>query len=273
MCNPDTQIPVLTLDDDGEVVCDGYDTPHLSPVQKKLWEWHTKDIEKVRELANDDEIILLEMGDLTQGNLFKDDLAETSLEAQYFIAKASLYPWLELPNLERVYVVLGTSVHNWGVGSSETMLTHHLMDEYPDKKFTVSNHYLMSIDEFKIDVAHHGPGPGIRNWTRGNVLRLYSESILSDDIAYGVAPPNLLLRAHFHEFVAAHATRVVGDKLWELPAYIAPPYCFIGAHAIKACKSPTRMSVGVLAFEIINGRLMKTYPFLHTVDLRTKEVL
>jgi hypothetical protein len=76
-----------------------------------------------------------------------------------------------------------------------------------------------------------------------------------------------------HEFTYAHAIHQVTGRVWQLPGFIVPPYCFIGSHAQKVMKSPSSMGVGTLAFEIVGGSLYKWHAFTHFVDLRTEEIL
>ena len=273
LVNPDTLIPALDLSDDGKWVVTGWDTPHLSPLQRRIWAWHAQDMENIRALAGKDEIIFLDMGDMTQGNIFKDDLAEALLSTQYFISKWNTSVWLDIPNVKKVRMVKGTGVHVWGEGSTETMLTHYLRAEYPKKSIEISDHYLLNVDGYLLDMAHHGPGPGIRNWTRGNVLDLYARSILRDDLDAGSTPPNVVLRGHTHTFTWRPVGLQAGGKAHKLDAFITPPYCFIGSHARKVTQSTSRMSVGLLALELVNGRLLDFHPFTHTVDLRNREVL
>ena len=272
LLNPETEIPVLGVDEHGETVVEDTFTPELRPFQRKLWQWHEVDRKAIGKLAGKDPIIFLEMGDLTQGNIFKDDLASTSLTQQMTISAYSMFPWLDMPQVRASYIVRGTGVHVWGEGSTETMLTQYLKTRYPKKKINITDHYLLDVGGLLVDIAHHGPGAGMRPWTRGNAFELYVKGILIDDIMAGRRPPDLVLRAHHHEFTPAHALSIVGDKFWQLPGYITPPMCFIGSHAQKVMMSPSRMSVGLLAFEIVNGKILQTLPMLHTIDLRTQEV-
>lgn len=272
LVNPETQIPDISIDDDGSTSV-AWRTPAVRPVQQKLWEWHEKGRKEIGKLAGKSPIVFLEMGDLTQGNVFKDDLAETALSGQYFISKWNMTPWMEMSSLKSVYMVKGTGVHVWREGSTETMLTHYLRSEYPKKKVSITDHWLLDVGGFRMDVAHHGPGAGIRSWTKGNVFSLYVKSLLMDDIALGNPVPNILLRAHKHEFIYARAIHQVKDRIWDLPGFICPPFCFIGSHAQKVMNSPSYMGVGLLALEIINGKLYDWHPFNHYVDLRAKEVV
>lgn len=273
LLNPDTLFPVVAIDDNGKKVIDGWEEAKLNPVQTRLWKWSEEDRAGIKKLAGKDEIVFIEMGDMTQGNIFKDDLQETSLSRQMIASYHNSLPWVDMPNVKRMRAVKGTGVHVWGEGSTETILTMLLKRDFPKKDIAISDHYLLTVDGLRVDVSHHGPGAGMRNWTRGNVFELYARSILMDDLNADRQPPNLLLRAHKHEFTAAHALHQVKGNVWKLPAFIVPPYCFIGSHAQKVMNSPSMMGVGTMAFEVINGKLYDWHAFTHYVDLRTEEVI
>lgn len=273
LLNPETKIPDLDIDDEGKTVLVGWRTPSLRPVQKKLWQWHEQGRKDIEKLAGSDPIVFVEMGDMTQGNVFKDDLGEVSLSAQYFISKWNMVPWMEMKAIQSAYIVKGTGVHVWGEGSTETALTHYLKESYPKKKVEITDHWLLNVNGYRLDVSHHGPGAGIRSWTRGNVFSLYVKSLMLDDISVGNPIPDLVLRAHKHEFIYCRAVHQVRDRIWDLPAFIVPPFCFMGSHARKVVNSPSFMGVGLLALEIINGKLHNWHPFTHYVDLRTREAI
>jgi hypothetical protein len=253
----------------------GFRHPDLRPIQKRLWMWAEADREEVRKLAGGDEIVFLEMGDLTQGNRFSDDLSETAMHPQVVHAEWLMKPWLDMKNVNKVRVVKGTGVHVWGEGSTESLLVRLLTKEYKGqgKSIKIADHYLLDIDGFTIDVAHHGAHPGIRNWTRGNVLRFYATSILRDSIDLGEPIPHALLRAHQHEFTYTRAIHQTNGVIWDMPAWITYPYCFIGSHAQKVIRSPGHMGVGTLALELINGKLYDWHNFGHWMDLRVRESL
>ncbi len=273
LLNPETPIPAYEIDDAGERVQVGIRNPELRPIQDRLWKWHEQGREDIGKLAGEDPIVLLEMGDMTQGNRFSDDLAENNLSAQVIESIWSVKPWMDMPNLISVYVTRGTGVHVWGEGSSETLVTGNLRLMYPDKKVQIADHYLLTIDNFTIDIAHHGPFPGSRNWLKGNVVELYAKSVMMDDIAAGKQPPNAMLRAHFHEMIYRPVVYQAGGNCWEMPTWITPPYCGINSHAVKVAKSPARMGVGLLALEIVNGKLYDWHKFTHVIDLRAREVV
>jgi len=273
LLNPDTLLPDIAIDDAGENIIEGWRRLELRPVQQKLWEWHKKYIKEVSKLSEGDDIIFVEMGDLTQGNIFKDDLDVNNLNTQVVISRYNTMPWLELQNLKSAYFVTGTGVHVWGEGSTERLLTAQLKVMYPHIKIKINDHYMLDVDGVHLDVAHHGPGPGIRNWTYGNVLELYAKSIMRDSIDLQEPVPDAIIRAHKHQFTYRPVIHQVRNKMWESKVFITPPMCFIGSHALKVMNSPSYMGVGVLALEIINGKIHAWYPFNNYVDLRTKEIV
>lgn len=272
LMNPETIFPVIGFDGEKKVIDDSEEA-QLNPVQKQLWEWSEDDRENVRKLAGTDEIIFIEMGDMTQGARFTDDLSEIALSRQMIVSFHNSLPWVGMENVKRMRAVKGTGVHVWGEGSTETILTMMLQRQYPKKDIKIADHYLLNIDGYLLDVSHHGPGAGLRNWTRGNAFELYVKSILLDDLNAGRTPPHIVLRGHKHEFTYAHAVHQVNGHVWELPGFIVPPYCFIGSHAQKVMNSPSSMGVGTLALELVDGKLLQYHPFTHYVDLRTQEVL
>jgi hypothetical protein len=153
------------------------------------------------------------------------------------------------------------------------VLTHALKKEFPEKRIEMTQHWELEIDGYRIDVAHHGPMPGSREWTKGNVLRLYTQSLMRKLQSNGKAVPNLLLRAHYHEPINEIVTLNLDEEILRTEAWITPPYCVIGAHGMKVTQSISQMHVGLLAFEIIDGKLIETHykPFWHTFDLRVEE--
>ena len=273
LLNPDTIYPVIGFDAGGRKVVEDYENAQLSPVQRQLWKWSESDREEIQKLAGKDEILFVEMGDMTQGARFADDLAETSLSRQMLTSFYNSLPWVAMKNVKRMRAVKGTGVHVWGEGSTETILTMLLQKEFPGKDIKIADHYLLNVDGFLLDVSHHGPGAGLRNWTRGNAFELYVKSLLLDDLNAQRIPPHIVLRGHKHEFTYAHAIHQVMGNVWELPGFIVPPYCFIGSHAQKVMNSPSSMGVGTLALELVNGKLLEWHAFTHYVDLRTQEIL
>jgi len=272
LVNPAAELPVVELDKETRTrIVTGYEYPKITSLQADMWIWHNEDRLEIARLAGRDPIIYIGMGDETQGGVFQDNLAEVSLSRQYLISYYNMLPWMEMKQLKAVYFVKGTAVHLWGDGDTETLLTHQLANEFKDKTVKMAPHWELNIDGFRVDVAHHGPGTGIREWTKGNVLRLYTRSLM-DYLDKNRKPiPDLLLRGHFHEPISEVVTLNKDLETVRCEAWITPAQCFIGAHGQKATQSVSHMQIGMLAFEIINNRILETHRFMHSIDLRAEE--
>lgn len=272
LVNPEASIPDVELDRSTMTrIIMGYRHPELSSLQKDMWKWHEKDREEIGKLAGKDSIIYIGMGDETQGGIFKDDLKDVSLSAQYFISYYNMLPWLNMKQMKGAYFAKGTAVHLWGDGDTETILTHRLNNEFKHIPVKMSPHWELNFDGFRVDVAHHGPGVGMREWTKGNTLRLYTKSLQDYLHNNGKPIPDLLLRAHFHQPICEVVTKNLDTERFRTDAWITPPQCFIGGHGQKVTQSVSMMHIGMLAFEIVNNRILETHEFMHSIDLRVEE--
>ena len=120
-----------------------------------------------------------------------------------------------------------------------------------------------------VDWAHHGPGSGIRNWLKGNVATLYLKSLMYDCLIRHIDPPGLVLRAHVHVPVCGY-NELDGQKAW---IYILPSYSMLDDHADQTGQSPAFLTHGMVAFEIIDGKIISENRFYSDIDIRTKEEL
>lgn len=116
LLNPATLYPVVGIDEEGAKVIETYEEAHLNPVQRQLWKWSEEDRANVQALAEKDDVVFLEMGDMTQGARFTDDLKETSLSRQTITSYYNSLPWLGMENVFTMRAVKGTGVHVWGEG-------------------------------------------------------------------------------------------------------------------------------------------------------------
>lgn len=165
--------------------------------------------------------------------------------------------------------VVATGVNNFLEGSADILIAEQLRAMYPEKNISNLYHGLLEIDGFNIDYAHHGPYPGSRDWLRGNVASLYLRDIMMRSIRQGEKPPDLVLRAHYHSDVIAPI--YVGDYFSQL--IVSPSYSLLGDHAHQAARSPDTIRNGLMAVELVDGKLIKIHKFIHTLDVRTKETL
>ena len=248
--------------------------PKLGPAQEFLHQAATEDFEATKALADGDYMALVHLGDMCQGaNGNGRELVSSRMSDQFAIAAANLRPWFELPNLMRAVFIKGTAYHEFGEGSAALTVAAMLRPEFPYKPIEVPYHADAEVRGLKFDLAHHGPPPGVRNWLRGNVLRLYGQGIMDDALMNSERPPDVMLRGHYHQLVTEWVTRRNRERAWEMFAGICPSYCMIDDYARKVAKSPDKVTVGMLVLEIIGGRLLQVHEFKRTIDFRTKVVL
>ena len=243
-------------------------SPTLNWAQRQFWEWYERDREAVLKWANGDPITLFDMGDPTQGNRFPTELVTTSAAEQILIALETARYYAQEKNVQMVYQVVGTDVHEFGESTASVLLAKQLEEKHKHLKVQVLQHGLKAVGGVTFDVAHHGPSGGSRDWLRGNVLRLYAQSIMDGDLGAGRTPPQVILRGHYHEYVSEVVTR----RHHETRAMILPSWQWPNIHALKVAKSPTAFSVGTVALAVENGEIIgRPWVSLHTVDLRTKQ--
>jgi len=173
LCNPDT---VLFEEDPETRTLIPYH-PAMTPSMTFNWKAQVEDREAIVKLAGEDDIFLVHDGDMTHGNGMVRELISTRQSDQFRIAAANLRPWFKLPNLKKAVFVKGTGVHEFGEGSAAQTVADMLADE--KKPIDVPYHAEAFLDGLKIDLAHHGPPPGVRYWLKGNLLRLYAQSIMA----------------------------------------------------------------------------------------------
>ena len=121
-------------------------------------------------------------------------------------------------------------------------------------------HHELTIGSTTLDLAHHGPHPGSRNWTKGNVARLYLRSLMLDYLDLGQTPPTLVLRGHRHIYIPPITERIYRNgTLYTSTLILLPPLCGISRFARQVTQSNPILTVGLLALELINGTLHRIH--------------
>ncbi len=268
LLNPDTKVH-----DQNESGKTEYSKVKLTATQRWLWKMYREDIASVVTLAGNDPIMLLTLGDLCNGDKYPEQLVSTRRSDQIEIAMSNLSPWLELKNLTKLRIVKGTGAHGFGEGTAEHLICQQIQARYPNLDVQVISHGLADVDGVLIDYSHHGPGAGIRHWTSGNQVRYYLRSILDTEIIAGRQPPDIVLRAHYHN-LCWESIRMRGKNgYYQSHAIILPAYCGLSDHGQQATKSQYLLSCGLVAIDIVDGELAKITPYARSADLRTKEKL
>ena len=231
-------------------------------------------VNDVFAFAGRDDVYVTHIGDPAHGNKHPSELISTQLSDQIDVAISTFAPVLSRKNVKACRIAEGTAAHNFGEASAETLIETRLQKEYPKVDIRCVRHGLLTLpDGFRIDYAHHGPSPGNRIWTKGNTARSYLRSEMQRELNSGKIPANFYMRGHFHEPVKEWATVVREDVRHESWLMILPSMCLMSEFASQSTKSQPVITNGVIALEIINGKLTQTLEFTQTDDLRTEEIL
>lgn len=248
-------------------------SPKLTAVQEYLWHIYNKDIDRVLFLARNDPIVAIHVGDATWGGKYAHQLVSASPADQVAIATANLRVWLDIPDVKALRLAHGTQSHAFYEGASEALIAEQLAAYSSRADVQVFSHARLRIDGVLFDVAHHGPVPGSRKWLEGNEFRYYIKSMVIQELLRGEEPPRVIVRAHHHQYVR-ETVRVRADgREYVVDGVILPSYCGLTDYGRQALRSPFLLSNGLVAAEIVDGRLADLHPFVRTVDLRTQEAL
>jgi len=264
LCNPETRLQY----DDGT-----HRPIALTSSQEYLWQVHMTAKQAVMDLAGKDDVVLFHIGDNTHGTKYISEQSSTRIADQFLIAVANFQPWLQEKNVKTVRIAKGTASHVFGEGSSEVIVEELLHSQFPKKSIKTLYHGLCNIHGVTIDYAHHGPTPGSRSWLRGNEARYYLRSLMMDEIALGNIPARLVLRGHYHTYTKETVVIPFRGEEYESTLCILPAMCMLGDYGRQATRSAFVTTVGMVAFEIIDGKLAQSYKFTDTKDIRTREDL
>jgi hypothetical protein len=245
--------------------------PELTTTQEWIYDQFINHIDGVMSLVGNDELFVCHGGEPTHGDIYHDkEKVSTRRYDEFKIAIETLGIVAQIPNVKRWRFAKGTGSHVYGHGTAELMIAEMMRDKYGiDAR--AYYHPLIEICGKVFDVSHHGPGTGIRNWLKGNVLRLYVRSLMMDELMAGRRPPDVVLRHHFHDYVPETVKIRANGKTHTTMAAVVPSYCGITDFGRKAVRSPSKLTVGMLLYEIYRDRLLEPYEFISTLDLRKKE--
>ena len=262
LMNPETK-----LYDEGEEY-----TPTLTGFQKYLWELYTYSIEETQRISKGKDIVVIILGDITNGTKYPEQLVSTRIADQISIFKQSLFPLLALKNIKTLRMVFGTGSHDLGEGSSMLILKDQISPAFPKVDTGVITHGLLDINGKLIDYAHHGPTTGIRDWLNGNEVRYYLKSLIYSEIKMNNPIPNLFLRGHVHGFAHESVYRIENDDLKKSSMTILPSMCGMSEYARQSTRSQHLVSNGIVLYEI-GEKVSDPIPFIRTLDIRMKENL
>lgn len=262
LLNPKTQL----IDANGQPW-----TPELTTTQRYLWRVYLQHREQVCQLRGDRRLVLLLLGDLTQGLKHWSGVWGTTLYDHIAGALAALEPYLELgPAVIRI--AAGTESHTQD-GTSELLIARELARMLPGCDVDLAQHYKSRVNGTMVDYAHHGPGAGIRQWTSGNVAGHYLKSLMLEELVNGDVVPRVVLRAHVHRAIRRTERLETKRGTVESDIVVCPGYCGIGPYARCAARSPLTQTHGCVAVVCDDGREPEVHQFSTMIDVRKEECL
>jgi len=171
-----------------------------------------------------------------------------------------------------IRIAEGTSSHSFGYGDAEMILRERMKDRRPNLDIEVMQHGLSTVFGCTIDYAHHGPSSGSREWLKGNMALYYLRDIMMKDILRGRKPPDLVLRGHYHSLVQVFNRMNGADgKVYRSWLYVLPALCGANGFAVQVTKSEYEITNGIVAWEIIDGRVRESFEFVKVTDIRFEE--
>jgi hypothetical protein len=245
--------------------------PVPTATQKYLWKVYLEQLAEVRDLAGDDEVLVLHVGDSGWGDKHPEGLlAGITREDQRVIARDNLLPALRLPTVRKARLLSGTLAH--APDDAEARVAAMLQKE-TGLDVQAAHHSRLTVDGVLFDVAHHGPHPGSRDWLRGNVALYYLRDRVYRDRRMGRKPARVYLRGHFHEWVEVPFREVWRGKRVAADLVILPSWMSLTWFARRVTQSAPALAHGMAVFEVVDGRLQEIRPYLRELDLRTEETL
>lgn len=268
LMNP--EVKLYDTDEEGNI--HSY-TPACTKVQSYFWDLFTKGCESVTRYANGDPIVVIHFGDATHGTKYPRTLVSTELSDQPIIAISNMQPMLSMPNVRSFRLTAGTDAHNFDDASAEKLIINNVRLLYPDINCELVTHGLGYIDGVDIEYAHQGPFTGSRQHLKGNIAHQFLRDKMTSELLGGRTPPRLYGYGHYHEWIYVTETVSVGDRDYTSSLFVMPSFNFPNLWTTAATRAQSRFTHGIVAFEVIDGKLTDVKRFTKTIDRRTKEVL
>jgi hypothetical protein len=134
-------------------------------------------------------------------------------------------------------------------------------------------HGLGTIDGVPIEYAHQGPFTGSRQHLKGNIAHQYLRDKMTTELLAGKTPPRIYGYGHYHEWIWVTETISVGNKDYTSSLFVMPSFNFPNLWTTAATRAQAHFTHGIVALEIIDGKLTDYKRFTKTLDRRTKEIL
>ena len=230
-----------------------------SPGQKIIWQQWCEGWELVAALMRKvkgqrPRLIIANAGDATEGNHHSTTQLITGKpveQQQLHIAcmrHALTVAGFDQAKGDELHYICGTPAHVGPAGDSEESIARALLNKSgTDGKYTAYR-LLRRTNGVLFDVAHQGPGPGTRSWTRSTALLGTLKALYLDCLEAGRPVPRYFIRAHRHSWVTADVRKADGTTA--IDGFLLPSFTLKSEYANQvASTSPANIGMLIVVVE------------------------
>jgi len=178
----------------------------------------------------------MDLGEIVQGTLYKDDLLTTVQAEQMELARDVYKPFLSMKNMRAVRFMTATSWHEYGQGSASRLMAEQLKSEYRiDVDWMNRSRILIKDADVLLQFQHHGPGASKRKRLEGSRAFWEAHDRVLRHITSKKRCPDYVFSAHTHR--QSKGTAEIFDEhrgeYIKSTHVIAPPLCGPAAFSRK----------------------------------------
>ena len=182
----------------------------------------------------------------------QSQLITARIDEQERIHTAAMLRGLELsgfdPKIDELRYISGTKVHDNTGGSSPERIVRKLLSVDRLDGRVIIDHLRRNINGVLLDIAHQGPGPGLRRWTRPNPLRLALQDYYFQCLELQQPIPRYFIRAHRHQFITADVRHSITGQI-AIEGFLLPGWTMKNDFA-QARSAASLANIGMLIIVI-----------------------
>jgi len=216
----------------------------LYPVAESLWSLTKEVRDWVEKNCKKYDKWLINLGETTQGNEFKDDLLTAEMHLQFKWVAETMYPFLDMKGMKGARFLQATSWHEYGDGSSSKLMVELLKARYPKLDIKQMNQSRMLVNNVLFEWTHHGSSTSKRKYLEGNAAFLDAKDRIIQHLVERKRVPDITFTAHTHK-PSKNTASILSDGAYiENTQIITPPMCGAGCYSRKVA-NPSMYYVGM----------------------------
>lgn len=232
--------PKVELDDGGIY--------QASKLQKSVYKFWVDIWKDVKEVAGDDEILFVFVGEPGDGNHHRTPQIWTQrITEQAGAALTCLNIPSQLAN--KVYCLRGTPAHSDMTFDIDDIVAKELGAHKLKAHYTLE----LEVQGIKFFFKHKGPPPGTKEHTFADGIRRELRDQFYKSIRRGKKPPQYYVWAHYHQKTyATYDVEYKGEDM-TLHGYIVPGWQLSTAYISSLIKGEEIIQIGILYFVVEDG--------------------